>query len=268
MPDITLINCHIQEQLRKRGLMEVTAMEAAEWLDRFGILADSTSRSGLPLRKLLRAGKIVGQRQEGNRRWYIEKREKTSRQDCSVAPEAEERSCEADGGEVLADILDPGLRVVFVGTSVGDTSAARKRYYAHAGNQFYHELANAELTPKRLSPELDETLPQYGIGLTDIVKSRQASDDRLLNQAELSAGVADFRRKIAKYKPASICFNGKQAYKSSDGRANTFGETGERIEIARVFVTPSTSGRVSAKRMFQGKTRSEWFQELARLLKY
>lgn len=63
---------HIQDQLKKRGLLEVDAVEAAKWLDRAGILRDSLQRPGLPLRNLLRAGLIIGQRQESNHRWFID----------------------------------------------------------------------------------------------------------------------------------------------------------------------------------------------------
>lgn len=71
--DIDIINNYIQEQLRLKRLKETTAVEAAGWLDAAGILKDSIHRPGKPLRKLLRQGLIKGQRQEPNRRWYIER---------------------------------------------------------------------------------------------------------------------------------------------------------------------------------------------------
>ena len=67
------INNYIQEQLRLKGQSVTTAVEAAEWLDRAGILKDSPHRRGKPLRDLLRQGLIVGQRQKPNRRWYIDR---------------------------------------------------------------------------------------------------------------------------------------------------------------------------------------------------
>jgi hypothetical protein len=50
---------------------EVTAVEAAEELDRLGLLRDSQSRPGKPLRELLRAGKIDHSHQESGRWWFI-----------------------------------------------------------------------------------------------------------------------------------------------------------------------------------------------------
>jgi len=66
------ISLYLQQQLRKRNMNEVTPVEAAKWLQRAGILKDSPHRPGLPLRNLLRAKEIWGQRQESNNRWFIE----------------------------------------------------------------------------------------------------------------------------------------------------------------------------------------------------
>lgn len=72
MPDIDAINAFLQKQLSVSDSTEVTAIEAAKWLDAEGLLADSQDRPAPPLRNLLRAGKIEGQRQELNHRWYID----------------------------------------------------------------------------------------------------------------------------------------------------------------------------------------------------
>lgn len=71
-PNEFTISQHIQEQLAERGMDYVTAVEAAQWLDRAGILTDRKDRHGAPLRELLREKKIVGQRQEPNARWFID----------------------------------------------------------------------------------------------------------------------------------------------------------------------------------------------------
>ena len=74
MPDTVRINSFLQRELRRQRMEEVTAVEAARWLHKADILKDSKSRPGLPLRKLLRAKRISGQRQEPNKpfgRWYI-----------------------------------------------------------------------------------------------------------------------------------------------------------------------------------------------------
>ena len=74
MADVIRINTFIQERLESEGLLEVRAVEAAQWLDVAGLLNDSRSRPGKPLRDLLRAGLIGGAYQnppQSHGRWYI-----------------------------------------------------------------------------------------------------------------------------------------------------------------------------------------------------
>ena len=72
MADLQAINLHLQKRLEQEWLDEVRAVEAARWLDCAGLLPDR--KKGLPLRNLLRAGRIAGQVQRPNQRhgsWYI-----------------------------------------------------------------------------------------------------------------------------------------------------------------------------------------------------
>lgn len=67
------ISLFVQLQLERRSQLSVSAVEAAAWLNEAGILSDSGHRPGLPLRNFLRDGSIIGQRQESNHRWYIDR---------------------------------------------------------------------------------------------------------------------------------------------------------------------------------------------------
>ena len=72
MPDLYAINLHLQERLESDWRDEVQAPEAARWLDEAGLLTDR--KGGLPLRNLLRAGRIAGQQQrpdKNNGTWFI-----------------------------------------------------------------------------------------------------------------------------------------------------------------------------------------------------
>lgn len=74
MPDIDKVNAFLQKELIKRRQFEVPAVKAAGWLEEAGLLNDSPTKPGLPLRNLLRAKKISGQVQIPNRkhgRWFI-----------------------------------------------------------------------------------------------------------------------------------------------------------------------------------------------------
>ena len=55
-------------------MKEVAAIPAARWLAEAGLLRESSARPGLPLRRLLRAGQILGGDQRPDRpqgRWWI-----------------------------------------------------------------------------------------------------------------------------------------------------------------------------------------------------
>jgi hypothetical protein len=69
---LDVINEALQAYVCAQPSGRVTAVEAARELDRLGILRDSSIRAGLPLRNLLRAGRIAHAYQEGGRWWVIE----------------------------------------------------------------------------------------------------------------------------------------------------------------------------------------------------
>jgi hypothetical protein len=77
MPDAQVNSAFLQRRLHQLGLDEVPAVAAAAWLDEAGLLRDSPTRPGLPLRTLLRAGTIPQGEQRPpfrNGRWFIRDR--------------------------------------------------------------------------------------------------------------------------------------------------------------------------------------------------
>ncbi len=71
MRDKSKINAFLQKELRGRQLREVTAVEAAAWLEAEGLLKDSGGRN---LRGMLRKREIVGGEQRPDQRngnWFI-----------------------------------------------------------------------------------------------------------------------------------------------------------------------------------------------------
>lgn len=69
--DLRAINEALQQIACNEPDREVTAVAAARELDRLGLLKDSVSRPGLPIRNLLREGKIHHAYQVGDRWWRI-----------------------------------------------------------------------------------------------------------------------------------------------------------------------------------------------------
>ena len=166
---------------------------------------------------------------------------------------------------VLPDILTTGLRVVFCGTAVGERSAARGHYYAGPGNDFWRLLADTGMTPRRLEPDEDATLPRLGIGMTDLAKHVAQSHDR-----GLVYDVPALRAKLLRFGPAWVAFTSKEAGRGAAralGQATPgLGPQGWSVGGARVFVLPSPSG-ANRRREYDGRaSRVEWWQELADLL--
>lgn len=121
MADASAVSRHLQGELLKRSIQSVSAVEAARWLDRAGLLKDSAIRSGLPLRNLLREGRIAGQRQEPNGRWFIDRVGPTS-----PAP--------TEGGKPVAVSSSPTSRVSDAADlpHVARLTEAREKYRPHA----------------------------------------------------------------------------------------------------------------------------------------
>ena len=92
MRDLYTINLHLQQRLERNWREEVRAVEATRLLEKAGLLRDC--KNGLPLLRLLRAGRIAGQQQRPDRKngaWFI-RRLATSREPHAIR-EARERLC-------------------------------------------------------------------------------------------------------------------------------------------------------------------------------
>ncbi|HEY9899310.1 MAG TPA: mismatch-specific DNA-glycosylase [Pantanalinema sp.] len=145
---------------------------------------------------------------------------------------------------MLTDLLHPGLDLVFCGTAAGTESARRQAYYAGPGNKFWRTLHRAGLTPRQLKPEEYVQLPEFGIGLTDLVKGK-AGMDHTLQKADYDR--EGFEQRILEAQPKVICFNGKQATMAYlQVKKVEFGlQAGCHIGATQIFVAPSTSGAAS-----------------------
>ena len=139
---------------------------------------------------------------------------------------------------MLPDLLQPGLKIVMCGTAAGDRSALLQSYYAGRGNKFWKILLKVGLTPLLLTSQEYKRLLEFGIGLTDLVKSKSGMDTSLaLGDFDVRA----FRTKIQTHQPQYICFNGKRAAVEFLQRSVHYGLQSEAIEGTRMFVAPSTS---------------------------
>ncbi len=158
--------------------------------------------------------------------------------------------------------MRPGLPLVVVGFNPGAVSAARGHYYAKPGNRFYPLLFEAGLTPRRLDPEEDRSLPSFGIGLVDLCPWRVGQSD-LLTARDVERGRRLLLEKLARTEPRVAAFNGLTLFRHVFGRMPRPGMQPERIGPTRVFAFPSTSGLVNGR----WEERREAFHVLARIVK-
>ncbi len=162
--------------------------------------------------------------------------------------------------DVLPDVLGPGLRLVICGSAAGAVSAVRGMYYAGPGNKFWRILAEIGLTPRQLDPSEFRLLLDYGIGLTDMVKTTSGSDANLPRDANDVAGLI---ARIRAFRPGAVAFNGKRAAAVFYGVSSAtlkYGEGSPTPDFPPVWVLPSTSGAASG-----AWTRMPW-HDLARVV--
>ena len=159
--------------------------------------------------------------------------------------------------DVLPDVLKPYLKIVFCGMAAGNRSAKLKAYYAGVANKFWKALFDSGLTSFKLSPQDFSQLPDYGIGLTDLIK------DKAGNDSDVSATIDDIQKlneKIQYYQPMVLAFVGKKAAKMVLRQTSVeYGMQRQMIGQTKIFVLPSTA--TTASIFF----KMSYWEELARI---
>jgi TDG/mug DNA glycosylase family protein len=142
----------------------------------------------------------------------------------------------------LAPIGGPGLTVLFVGINPSLRSAETGHHFARPGNRFWPTLYAAGFTPRRLTPDEDALLPNYGVGITNIAAraTRAASE---LSAEELRAGARELERTVVAWQPRLVAMVGVTAYRIAFARPKAaMGLQEERIGGRPVWILPNTSG--------------------------
>lgn len=142
----------------------------------------------------------------------------------------------------LPDILQPGLDVIFCGINPGLHSAAVGHHFAHPSNRFWKVLHQSGFTPYRLDPSQDDQLPDYGLGLTNIVARPSASAKELAKQ-ELIQGRKDLEIKIIHFQPEILAFLGLGAYRKAFQQPRSrVGPQPHSMGSSRIWLLPNPSG--------------------------
>lgn len=164
--------------------------------------------------------------------------------------------------KTLPDHLRGGLDLVFVGINPGMKSAATGHHYAGPGNHFWPLLYESGLVSEPLTYEQDARVLEWNIGLTNMV-DRATPSVSDLSPDELRAGARSLRRRLRRWRPGIVCFNGKRIYEVFAGHPCGFGLQPESIDGAAVYVMPSTSARTAS---YQRADKLKFFVGLRRLV--
>lgn len=150
----------------------------------------------------------------------------------------------------LPDYLAPSLDVVLVGINPGLRSAERGHHFAGVGNKFWKLLFESGLVPREMTYAEDFRLPEYGIGLTNIVAraSRSSAD---LSPRDFEKGRGSLLSKLREYKPRTAAFVGVTVFRelwpaiAAEPAPKTIacGPRPETIGETSLFVLPNPSGR-------------------------
>ncbi len=155
----------------------------------------------------------------------------------------------------LPDHVKPGVKVLFVGINPGLRSAAVGHHFAGYSNRFWKLLRESNLVPVQLTYHDDWRLPEWGLGLTNLV-SRATSGSNGLTKKDYKVGRARLASKIRRYRISIIALLGVTLcpiiLPGSPGRSPQSEEKPSKITLgfqprdfagARVFLLPNPSGR-------------------------
>lgn len=163
----------------------------------------------------------------------------------------------------VPDVLDYGLKAIFVGYNPGLDSARKGHFYGSNTNRFWRLLYEGGILPEPLTYEDDWRMTEYGYGLTDIVKSctREAKE---ITGDMYETGRERLLKVLNQYRPGIICYNGKGIYqKLMDlGKIDYGKQDTHAVPGITDYVVPSTSGRTGIK----WDVRLGYFKELGSLL--
>src|SRR3954454_4200045 len=116
--------------------------------------------------------------------------------------------------QVLPDLIEPGLRVLFCGINPGLVSAATGHHFARPGNRFWPALFRSGFTPRLLRPAEQDELLRLGLGVTKLVDRATATAGEL-TPAELEAGGQTLEETARRYGPAYVAILGVTAYRAA-----------------------------------------------------
>ena len=128
-------------------------------------------------------------------------------------------------------------------------SATTGHHFAGPTNRFWRLLYESGIVPEPVTHEDDVRLPQWGIGMTNLV-ARPTPGIDTLRPGEYLEGWAILEKKIAHFRPEIVAFVGVTMYRAlwrvighTEAPEIRPGFQKATIHGARLFVLPNPSGR-------------------------
>ena len=146
----------------------------------------------------------------------------------------------------LPDHIRPGVRIFFVGINPGFRSVATGHHFAGYSNRFWKLLFESKLVSEPLTHQDDWRLPDWGLGLTNIIQRPSAGID-VLKPREYTAGKKRLVATVKRYRPHAVALLGVTIYRTlfpeyRTGRVS-LGLQAKTLADCPVFVLPNPSGR-------------------------
>jgi TDG/mug DNA glycosylase family protein len=139
--------------------------------------------------------------------------------------------------------------VLLVGINPGVRSAQTGHHFAGPTNRFWGLLYEAGVIPEPITHEGDVRLPEWGLGMTNLVARPSPGIDDL-RPVEYLEGWKILERKVEKYRPQIVAFVGVTMYRAlwrvlghTEAPAIVPGFQHATVHGARLFVLPNPSGR-------------------------
>jgi TDG/mug DNA glycosylase family protein len=159
-----------------------------------------------------------------------------------MEPRPTKAAIAAAAGRTVPDLIAPHLDVLFCGINPGLYSAATRHHFARPGNRFWPALHAAGFTDRLVRPWEEQSLLQYGIGITNLV-ARATGSAAELEPEELRAGRGRLERKVRRHQPKVVAVLGIGAYRSAFSRPRAVaGCQQESLGESTLWVLPNPSG--------------------------
>jgi TDG/mug DNA glycosylase family protein len=145
-------------------------------------------------------------------------------------------------GKTAADVIAPGLKILFCGINPGLYTAAIGHHFGRPGNRFWPALHQAGFTDRLLSPYEERELLHSGYGITNLVNKATASADELTKEDLIQGGLL-LQEKVLDFLPDYLAVLGIGAYRTAFQRPKAhLGLQEETIDQTRLWVLPNPSG--------------------------